>query len=537
MRRSSTGTVYLVGAGPGDPGLLTLRAAELIRTADVLAHDALIPPAILALAAPDAELIPVGRRHGAGTADYGIHPAVLERAQAGRDVVRLKAGDPFVFGRGGEEAEELAQRGIPFQVVPGISAALGAAAYAGIPLTHRRYASGVILATGHDADGSHLSLSRWQALGGGSGTVVLFMAAAKVRANVARLIAAGRPPETPAACVVAATWPEQQVIVGTLQDLPERIAGIAPGLPALILVGDVVRLRQTIAWWERCPLRGKRLLVARARPGRSGIAAALRARGAEVVESPAVYLGLKPAGSALDRTLNRTLNRAMDDALDRLPDTDGVVFACGDSVAAVLTRLKARGLPLDTLRRAPLIAVGSQAERRLHEAGLVPQLALPGACGEAVGAHLESWRNRSFVLFTSSRGRPGLIGELEGLGASVTPITAYPVWETDAFWQPDRLDLAIFPSSSAVRAVVPNHPAVREIPALAIGQRTETELRNHGVRQVSRTLEDTPASVIAWVEQNLAVAAAAAGPDEGPAAVPAGSPAEPRRSRDARSMV
>ncbi|MBI3091298.1 MAG: uroporphyrinogen-III C-methyltransferase [Candidatus Tectomicrobia bacterium] len=236
------GIVSLVGAGPGDPKLLTLRALELLQAADVIAYDELVPPAILALASPAAELLPVGRRCGAEPRPFRLHPAVAARAHAGKRVVRLKAGDPFLFGRGGEEIEELVAEGIPFEVVPGVSAAFGAAASAGIPLTHRDCASAVTFTTGHGAHGEAGDPAAWQPAGGG--TIVLYMVARKLRQNVRRLIAAGRSPETPAAYVAAATTAEEVVLIGTLADIAGQVEALDSTSPALLIVGEVVRLRQ-----------------------------------------------------------------------------------------------------------------------------------------------------------------------------------------------------------------------------------------------------------------------------------------------------
>ncbi|WNG28082.1 uroporphyrinogen-III C-methyltransferase [Cystobacter fuscus] len=246
------GFVSLVGAGPGDPGLLTVRARTLLQQAEVVAYDALIPPAVLAEIGPQAERILVGHRNqGSTQAGYRLHPAVLERARAGRHVVRLKQGDPFIFGRGGEEAEELLEAGIAYEVVPGISAALGAAACAGIPLTHRQYASDVSFVTGHDLEGPR-SLTQWEKLGAAAGTLVLFMATRKLEANLARLVECGRSPQTPAAYIAAATSPEQVVVVGTLETLAARVREHdVLGPPALVVVGEVVRLRERLSWFER----------------------------------------------------------------------------------------------------------------------------------------------------------------------------------------------------------------------------------------------------------------------------------------------
>ncbi len=251
--RDRRGFVSLVGAGPGDPKLLTLRAAELLETAEVVAYDQLVARAVLDRISPRAERIRVGHRAANGPRDdYRLHPAVRERARAGLHVVRLKQGDPFLFGRGGDEAQELALAGISFEVVPGVTAALGATAYAGIPLTHRDFASDVVLATGHDVEGGKPSRSDWSKIAAGAGTLVLFMAAQKLGANLARLVACGRPADTPAALISAGTMPEQQVVVGTLATLAERVAALdLAGPPALVVVGEVVRLREQLAWFER----------------------------------------------------------------------------------------------------------------------------------------------------------------------------------------------------------------------------------------------------------------------------------------------
>jgi uroporphyrinogen III methyltransferase / synthase len=235
------GRVFLVGAGPGDPKLLTVRADELLRTAQVVAYDELISAEILSLISPEAESISVGRRHGDARPSFNLHPVVLERARAGKTVVRLKSGDPLIFGRGAEEAEELARAGVPFEIVPGVSAAAGAAAYAGIPLTDRRVASRVTIATGHSASS--------QEKGRGE-TIVLYMGGSKLVENLARLIAGGRHRSTPAAYIAAATTPRQLVVVGTLGDLAAKVDWKNRTDPALVIVGDVVCLRDRIEWFE-----------------------------------------------------------------------------------------------------------------------------------------------------------------------------------------------------------------------------------------------------------------------------------------------
>jgi uroporphyrin-III C-methyltransferase len=240
VKRVNRGKVWLVGAGPGDPDLLTMRAHKLLGAAAVVAYDELVSAPILALAPPSAELIPVGRRAGGCRHhEARIHPLVIERALAGQDVVRLKGGDPFIFGRGGEEAEELAIARIPFAVVPGISAALGAAASTGIPLTHRECASGVTLVTAHASPGETALSTRTPR----EGTLVFYMGLARVRQTCDALVGAGRPPSTPAALVSKATTADERAVVGTLATIANLVEETRVEGPALLIVGDVVDRR------------------------------------------------------------------------------------------------------------------------------------------------------------------------------------------------------------------------------------------------------------------------------------------------------
>jgi uroporphyrin-III C-methyltransferase len=246
--RPGHGTVYLVGAGPGDPKLLTMRAAELLQRADVIAYDQLISPELMAQVPHSVELLSVGRRDGLGATSYRLHPAVLERARRGKTVIRLKSGDPLLFGRGGEEAEELRKAGIPFEIVPGITAALGAASYAGIPLTFRGEASEVLLATGHEPERSTAEPNLLRVAG--QRTTVLYMAARRLSANLKRLESEGYPVDTPAALILSATTPRQLVISGTVATLPALIPELDPEVPAILLVGTVIERRKCVSWFQ-----------------------------------------------------------------------------------------------------------------------------------------------------------------------------------------------------------------------------------------------------------------------------------------------
>ena len=341
----SVGRVALVGAGPGDPALLTVRAAELLRAADVVAHDELVSESILALVPVRAELVAVGRRAGSGDTGHRLHPIVLARALAGHFVVRLKAGDPLVFGRGGEEASELAAAGIPFEIVPGISAALGAASYAGIPLTHREHSAQVVITTGHRADGG------MPPPGTSAGrTLALYMAVHELATNLGAIVAAGWPPSTPAALVIAATTPDQRTIVGTLATLAAR-ADCAPStsakLPSLVLVGDVVTLRTALDWRSRLPLHGRRVIVARTRPGASRVAMAMRTLGADVVELPHVAVA-NERGTPPARWPSRV---------------DLVVLPAAAAADALYAEAPSH------IRAAPAVAIGARTEEAARRLG------------------------------------------------------------------------------------------------------------------------------------------------------------------------
>lgn len=475
------GMVYLVGAGPGDPGLLTVRALELLRAADVVAYDALVSQAILSLVRSDTELLPVGRRHGRGETSYRLHPEVLARAKAGHTVVRLKAGDPLIFGRGGEEAEELAEAGIPCTIVPGVSAALGAATYAGIPLTHRLHASDVTFISGHDVDGDRDSFTDWSKAASGTGTLVLFMAARKLSASLQRLIQAGRTAETPAAYIASATTPNQRVIVGTLASLADKTREVDLTIPALIIVGEVVALRERIAWFERSPLAGRRLLVARARPGRSALAADLRALGAEVLEMPEVEVVSMKDRSSIDATFRR------------LHEFNGIVFGCAAGVDAVVLHTPTFNVPV--------IAVGMAAAQALSRHGIPVTRAVRGACQEALVEHVMFFQKRQFFLVTAEGGRPNLQHELMKIGAEVETVAVYRYVHRMPNVSMPPIDLVVLPSSSAARAVLSGDfgQALLAVPMAAIGPQTEAAARQCGAQSVVLAEDDSVASLVSLV--------------------------------------
>ena len=284
-------TVYLVGAGPGDPGLLTARALELIAAADVIVHDRLIPASALDRAGREAEVIDAGKEGGGPSmAQSEIDRLLVEHGARARTVVRLKGGDPFVFGRGGEEAEALRAAGIPFEVVPGVTAGVAAPAYAGIPVTHREAASAVAFVTGHEDPSKPESALDWAALAAFPGTLVVYMGVRRLEAITERLIASGRPGGEPAALVQRGTFPDQRAVTATLSTIASVAASEGVKPPAIAIFGAVAAAHERLRWFKRPPLTDLTVAVTRAREQASGLAARLRGLGAAVVEAPAIRI-------------------------------------------------------------------------------------------------------------------------------------------------------------------------------------------------------------------------------------------------------
>ena len=321
----SPGRVILVGAGPGDPDLITVRGAAALGQADVVLYDELASDELLSLAPEGAERINVGKRgHDAPTrGQESINDLIVEHACRGRLVVRLKGGDPFVFGRGGEEASACAAAGISYEVVPGISSAIAAPAYAGIPVTDRRYSASYAVVTGHKDPTRVSQGTRWADLGRAVDTLVILMGMRNLPTLVSRLIEGGKAPTTPAAAIMSGTLPEQRTVVSTLEALPAEVAAAGLGSPAAVIIGDVVSLRDELSWWERAPLFGRRVLVTRARHQAGELASALRAAGAIPVVRPLIALRACDEPEALAK---------IDAALGQLSEYDDILFSSTNSV-------------------------------------------------------------------------------------------------------------------------------------------------------------------------------------------------------------
>ena len=407
--------VYLVGAGPGNPGLLTLRAAEVLRRADVVLYDRLVAPNLLEHAPPEAQRICVtdlGPRHAERCTP--IVETMVAAARARKRVVRLKGGDPYIFGRGGEEAEALHAAGIPFEVVPGVTAALGAAAYAGIPLTHRDRSSAVAFVTAHEDPGKPSSALDWNALARFPGTLVFYMGVSRIERIAGELIAQGMRSDMPAAVVQSAATGQQRTVIAPLGELAVRVRAEGLGSPGLVLVGPVVTLRDQASWFERLPLFGKRILVTRPRRQSGPLVQRLAELGAVPIVMPTVEI--RPPA---DWT-------AVDQALHSLHHYTWVVFTSANGVEAFADRLRTIGLDLRALGGVRIAAIGSKTALALRAIRLEPDLVPPRFQSEDLAAALRERLEpgQSVLLARADRGRELLRDELAGV-CEVEQIAVY----------------------------------------------------------------------------------------------------------------
>jgi uroporphyrinogen III methyltransferase / synthase len=479
---SGAGVVYLVGAGPGDPGLITVKGVRCLEAADVVVYDALANPRLLQHARPEAERIYVGKLAGRHTLPQEeINRLLVERGGSGKTVVRLKGGDPFVFGRGGEEAEALAAAGIPFEVVPGITSAIAAPAYAGIPLTHRDFTATVAFVTGHEDPTKTDSNIAWDKIATGIGTLVFFMGVGRLPEIVAQLTRHGRSPETPAAVVRWGTRADQEVVTGTLADLVEKSRGIKP--PALIVVGEVVRLRETLHWFEDKPLFGRRILVTRAREQASEFARRLEAAGAEVVEYPAITIA--PPESF----------RPLDAAIGRLQEFRWLILTSVNGVRYFWERLAAAGKDARDLAGLNVAAIGPATAEALATRGIRADLVPPefkaeGLLEALAGVDLSGV---GVLIARAAEAREILPETLAARGARVEVVPAYRTVQNAedaaalrAMLEEKSIHAVTFTSSSTVRnfldAVGPEAvELLRGVVVASIGPITAETAARHGI--------------------------------------------------------
>jgi uroporphyrinogen III methyltransferase / synthase len=461
------GTVYLVGAGPGDPGLMTRRSLELIAAADTILYDRLIPPGALAGARPDAELRYVGKEPGAPAMQQDeINALLVELGRAGRQVVRLKGGDPFVFGRGGEEGEALAAAGVRFAVVPGVTSGVAAPAYAGIPVTHRDAASAVAFVTGHEDPAKDESTLDWEALARFPGTLVFYMGVRSLARIAEQLRSAGRPADEPAAVVARGTLPGQKVVAGTLADIAGRVADADIRPPAITLVGPVAGLRDTLAWLERRPLHGQTVAVTRARAQASGLATRLTELGATVIETPAI----------------RIEPRAVE-----VPEPGSYSLVCFTSPNGVRIFFELLGGDARAFSGVRVAAIGPGTVTALREHGILADIVPERFVAEGLlhALDAEPLSGTRVLIARAAGAREALPEGLRERGAAVDVVSLYDtVAEPLSTAQREALGGATyvtFTSSSTVRFFLQGGAEVGYARVVSIGPVTSETLREHGI--------------------------------------------------------
>lgn len=451
---SSPGIVYLVGAGPGDLGLVTFRAKELISQADVLVYDYLVHPELVGWCKPGCEVVYVGKKAGFHSVPQEeIEALLVKHAKAGRRVVRLKGGDPFVFGRGGEEARTLAKDGVRFEVVPGVTAALAAGAYAGIPLTHRNTSSSLIFLTGHEDPKKHELQVDWRAYGAlKNATLAIYMGMGHLRFILDELKAGGLPASTPAAVVQWASLGRQRSVAGTVADLADKVVQAGLAAPAIILVGEVVAHHDQIDWFEHLPLFGRRIAITRTRSQNSELRDKLETLGAEVLELPLI------------KVVPEVSREDLIDVFSELGSYDWIVFTSANGVRAFFDYFFRAYDDIRSLGLLRFACVGEATKREIDRHRIKVECMPKIATGEALAdAMIEtgSLDNSKVVVITGNLNRDTLVTKLEAAQAIVDQLQLYRNEKTDLSAEPAAedfrqkgADAILFASSSAVSSYV-----------------------------------------------------------------------------------
>lgn len=449
---SNKGKVYLIGAGPGDPGLITVKGLDYVRRADVIIYDYLANERLLEHRRPDSELIYVGKQGSRHTLPQSeINALIVKKAREGKFVARLKGGDPFIFGRGGEEAEELAENGIPFEVVPGVTAATAVPTYAGIPLTHREHTASVAFVTGHEDPTKEESKVHWDKISTGIGTLVFFMGMKNLPYIVDNLISHGRSSDTPVALIQWGTRTDQRVVSGTLSTIVEKVRGAKLGPPSIIVVGEVVQFREKLNWFESKPLFGKRIVVTRSSEQAGAFSDLLIDRGATPIEFPSISV-VPPSSWA-----------ELDQAIDQIGAYDWIILTSSNAVRFLFDRLTAREKDIRELKGVRICAIGVKTADTLKQYGLRADLIPAEFKAEGVLTALggEAVKGKRFLIPRAKVAREIIPDQLRDRGAHVTIATAYenvkPTADVDRFkkmFENGKISAVTFTSSSTVHNFV-----------------------------------------------------------------------------------
>ena len=498
------GKVYLIGAGPGDPGLITVKGLSLLQRADVVVHDRLVDSRLLEQAGPGAELVYVGKGPGQRAMEQeGINDLLVGRASQGKVVVRLKGGDPFVFGRGGEEALALAKAGVPFEVVPGVTSAVAAPAYAGIPVTHRGLASCFTIVSGSEDPSKQEASVDWARLAKTGGTLVVLMGWNSLEPITEALARGGMDRDTPAALVQWGTEPYQRSVTGALGNILTLAgeAGLAP--PVAMIFGPVVELRRDIQWFERQPLFGKRIIVTRSRSQASVLSHMLAEAGAHAIELPTI------------RTVPPEDYSELDGAIRSLSGYDWAVLTSANGVDALFGRMSALGLDSRALGSVRVAAIGPATAQALARYGIRADLVPGRYVAESVVAEMErrGIEGARVLLAKADIGRRTLSEGLSRLGATVDDVTAYRTVAPEAarrraaeLLTEAPPDLITFTSSSTVTNLLAlldgDTSLVREVPSACIGPITAGAARERGLRVEIEAREYTVPGLVRAITQH-----------------------------------
>ena len=497
-----TGIVYIVGAGPGDKKLITLKGVECLQQSDVVIYDLLLNDALLVHCPVHTEKIkaPDPRIHATRQAE--INHLLVKHAKAGKIVTRLKGGDPYIFGRGGEEVMALAEAGIPFEVVPGVTSAIAASAYAGIPVTHRDYASSVAFVTGHSAALHPDSNINWKSLATAVDTLVVYMGVAHLHQIVERLTTHGRHPQTPVSLVRVGTTTQQYVVQGTLADIVEKVEKVQLKSPALIVVGEVNLLREKLRWFDNKPLFGKRILVTRARAQASEFADLLEANGAEVIQFPTIEISSLEINSINIPTPEKY---------------DWVIFTSVNAVEIYYERLREIGKDARVFGGCNICAVGPKTVEALNHIGINPDFVPSHSSGSVIAKEINDVDGKKILLPRAKIATADLPNLLRKRGAHVDDIPIYDTVKvesecSDAIQKDlfeDNIDVVTFTSSSTVTNFLEMFPEHKVTDLLAnvnvavIGPTTETTAMKHSIRVDVIAKEATIESLVEAVTKVL----------------------------------
>ncbi len=498
------GKVFLIGAGPGDPGLLTIKAKECIETADVVVYDYLASPYLLEYARKDAEIIYVGKKGGDHTLTQDkINLLLVDKAKEGKNVARLKGGDPFVFGRGGEEAQELLEDGISYEVIPGVTSAISAPAYAGIPITHRDHTSFVSFITGHEKPGKKESRMQWDIFAKSDATLVFLMGVKNLANIVKNLVENGKPADTPVALVRWGTTTRQQTVTGTLETIVQVVKEAGLKSPAIIVVGHVVSLREELAWFDKKPLFGRRIVITRARAQASGLVAELNRLGAQCIEIPTIRIA-----PPKDIT-------PMETAIDNLSKYQWLVFTSVNGVKFFFDTLFAKGKDVRALGHLKFACIGPVTKERLADYGIVSDI-LPETyrAESVVDAFADvAISGKQVLLPRAKKARTVLPEELTKMGAQVDEVTAYETELTDEgkdtlidMLKDNAIDAVTFTSSSTVSnfmSLLENEEGLdllKDVTLASIGPITSDTARSLGLEP---TIEADPYTIPGLIDALL----------------------------------